>query len=185
MAKIQDNLRGENFVFYSKPGVFSKGAIDQGSRLLIETMEIKPNDSVLDLGCGYGPIGIVAAYLARQGEAILIDANIRAVRLSEANIKLNRLNNAQALLSDGLEAVRGKKFTVIVSNPPASAGIEIFEEFCQGAFRQLATGGKLYFVTQSRLKEAVKRTFQKHFGNFTIAKRDAKYIVSLAVKTQI
>ena len=149
---------------------------------MIETMVIKPDDIVLDLGCGYGPIGIVAADLATQGKAILIDANIRAVRLAKENIKMNSLGNAKALLSDGLEAVADQQFTVILSNPPASSGLEIFAEFCQGAFDCLKPGGKLYFVTQARLKEAVKRVFEKVFGNFEIAARNNKYLVSLAIK---
>ena len=182
LVEIKEELRGKVFLFHTRPGVFSKGAVDQGSRLLIETMEIKPGDTVLDLGCGYGPIGIVAADLAIQGKVMLVDANLRAVRLAEENIKMNSINNAKALLSDGLEAVADQQFTVILSNPPASSGIEIFEEFCQDSFNCLKPTGKLYFVTQGRLKEAVKRVFQKVFGNYEIAGRNAKYLVSLAVK---
>lgn len=182
IVEIKEKLRGKVFLFHTKPGVFSKGGVDQGSRLLIETMTIKPDDTILDLGCGYGPLGIVAADLAVQGKAMLIDSNLRAVRLAEENIKINSIGNARALLSDGLEAVANQQFMVILSNPPASSGLEIFEEFCQGAFDCLKPQGKLYFVTQARLKEAVKRVFEKVFGNYEIAGRNAKYLVSLAVK---
>ena len=182
VVEIKEKLRGKIFLFHTKPGVFSKGAIDQGSKLLIETMDIKAGDIILDLGCGYGPIGIVAADLAIQGKVVLIDTNIRAVRLAEENIKINSIGNARAFLSDGLEAVENQQFTVILSNPPASSGIEIFEEFCQDSFNCLKSKGRLYFVTQSRLKEAVKRVFQKVFGNYEITSRNAKYLVSLAIK---
>jgi len=182
IVEIKAKLRGKDFLFHSRPGVFAKNDLDQGSKLLIETMEIKPGDTILDLGCGYGPIGIVAADLATQGRAVLIDANIRAVRLAEENIKINLITNARTFLSDGLEAVKDQQFTVVLSNPPASAGLEIFAEFGQGAFDCLRPGGKLYFVTQGRLKEAVKRVFEKVFGNFEIAARDNKYLVSLAIK---
>lgn len=182
VVEIKATLRGKDFLFHSRPGVFAKNDVDQGSKLLIETMEIRPSDTILDLGCGYGPIGLVAATLATQGRAVLIDANLRAVRLAEENIKINSVGNARALLSDGLEAVAHQQFTVVLSNPPASAGLEIFVEFCQGAFTCLKPQGKLYFVTQARLKEAVKRVFEKVFGNFEIAARNNKYLVSLAVK---
>lgn len=181
-VEIKEKLRGKVFTFHTLPGVFSKGAVDQGSRLLIDTMKVKPGDTVLDLGCGYGPVGIVAAALAVQGKTVLIDANIRAVHLAAENIKTNSLDNAKAILSDGLEAVVDQQFTVILSNPPASSGIEIFEEFCQDSFNCLKPKGQLYFVTQGRLKEAVKRVFQKIFGNYEIAGRNVKYLVSLAIK---
>lgn len=183
MIEIQEELRGKNYIFRTKPGVFSKNKIDPGSRLLIEAMEVRPTDLILEIGCGYGPIGVVAASLASQGRAILVDSNIRAVRLAEENIKLNSLTNATALLSDGFEAVNNRQFSVILCNPPSSSGIEIFEEFCQDSFSHLKLGGKLYFVTQSRLKNAVKGIFERILGNFEIADRNAKYTVSLATKS--
>lgn len=183
IIEITEILCGKKYFFHSKPGVFSKNEVDHGSRLLIETIEIKPEDIVLDLGCGYGPIGIVAASLANKGKVTLIDANIRAVRLAEENIKLNNLNNAKALLSDGLEAVENQRFTLILSNPPFSAGVEVFEEFTKDSADHLIKKGRLYFVTPGRLKDAVKRVFQENFGNFEIAGRNSKYVVSLAKKT--
>ena len=179
---IEGAFRGRKFLFKSKAGVFSKEKVDQGSRLLIEKMEIQPDDFILDLGCGYGPIGIVAATLANKGRVILIDSDLRAIHLSEENLVLNKVENAQVLLSDGWEATGSHHFSVILSNPPASSGIDIFQEFAEGAFAHLRPEGKLYFVTQSRLKEAVKRIFEKVFGNFKIVDRDSKYTVSLAVK---
>lgn len=183
IIEITEDLRGKKYFFRSKPGVFSKNEVDRGSKLLIETMKIEPQDEILDLGCGYGPIGIVAADLAYKGKTTLIDANIRAVRLAEENIKLNNLNNAKALLSDGLEIVGNQQFDIILSNPPFSAGVDIFEEFAKDSFKTLKTDGKIYFVTQSKLKDPVKRIFLEYYGNFEIAGRNNKYVVSLAIKT--
>lgn len=184
IIEIVEDLRRKRYFFHSRPGVFSKNEIDQGSRLLIKTMEIKPDDIVLDLGCGYGPIGIVAAGLANKGKVTLIDANIRAVRLAEENILLNKLNNAKALLSDGLEAVGNQQFDIVLSNPPFSAGIDIFEEFAKDSLEKLKTNGKICFVTPARLKEAVKRVFLGNYGNCEIAGKNAKYVVSSAIKNQ-
>lgn len=180
--EIKEILREKEFLFHTRPGVFSKGNVDQGSKLLIETMVIESTDLILDLGCGYGPIGIVAASLANNGRTVLVDANIRAVKLAQDNINLNQVINTKALLSDGVEAVTNQHFNVILSNPPASSGLEIFEEFATDAFKLLLNNGKLYFVTQSRLKEPVKRVFLKVFGNFEVVNRDNKYLVSLATK---
>lgn len=179
---IEGIFRGKKFLFKTKAGVFCKDKVDRGSQLLIEKMEIQPNDFILDLGCGYGPIGIVAATLAYKGRVILADSNLRAIHLSEENIALNKIKNAQVLLSDGWEAIGTHHFSAILSNPPASSGIDIFEEFAKGAFTHLRPEGKLYFVTQSRLKNAVKRVFEKIFGNYKIVDRNSKYTVSLAIK---
>lgn len=179
---ITTKLRGFDLSFKTKPGVFSKHQIDTGTRLLIESLEIEPNDSVLDLGCGYGPIGIVAAKLAPKGKSVLVDANIRAVRLAQENIKLNKIPNAQSQLSDGLETVSGQKFHLIASNPPASVGLDIFNEFLTDAKQCLSAGGKTYFVTQERLKPAVERLFKTIFGNYKLVNRSRGYIISLAVE---
>ncbi|KKT78145.1 MAG: Methyltransferase small [Microgenomates group bacterium GW2011_GWB1_44_8] len=179
---IETNLRGSCFRFKTKPGVFSKHQIDTGTTLLINSLEIQTTDNILDLGCGYGPIGTVAARLAPKGQTTLIDANIRAIKLAEENIKLNNIPNANVILSDGLEAVSNLRFNLIVSNPPASAGLGIFEEFIHDAYRCLVNNGCVYFVTQERLKPAVDRLFKHFFGNYKLVNRSRGYIISLAVK---
>lgn len=181
---IKTNLRGFDLSFKTKPGVFSKNQVDNGTRLLAESLEIQPTDNVLDLGCGYGPIGIVAAKLAPRGKSVLVDTNIRAVRLAEENITLNHVENAKALLSDGFEVVTGEKFHIIACNPPASSGLELFEEFLRGAKKYLIADGKIYFVTQERLKPVVERLFKKVFGNYELVNRSRGYIISLAIKNE-
>ena len=86
------------------------------------------------------------------------------------------------ILSDGLEAVSNLRFNLIVSNPPASAGLGIFEEFIHDAYRCLVNNGCVYFVTQERLKPAVDRLFKHFFGNYKLVNRSRGYIISLAVK---
>lgn len=178
---ITTDLRGFDLKFKTKPGVFSKHQIDAGTQLLINSLDIQPNDNILDLGCGYGPIGIVAAKLAPEGKTVLVDANIRAVRLTQENIRLNKIPNAKALLSDGLEAVEQQKFQVVASNPPASSGLDIFNEFLANAKKCLSASGKIYFVTQERLKPTIERQFNRFFGNYQLVNRSREYIISLAV----
>lgn len=179
---VQANLLGLGLAFKTRPGVFSKHRVDPGTQLLVETVEVGPNDVVLDLGCGYGLVGISLAKKMAGVKVILVDANIRAVRLAQENIKFNRVVRAEVRLSDGLEAVRGERFDLIVSNPPASAGLEILEEFAREGKRCLKPGGRIYFVTQERLKPTVERLFHQVFGNWELVKRSRGYIISLAKK---
>ncbi|MBI4280418.1 MAG: methyltransferase, partial [Armatimonadetes bacterium] len=82
VREVQAWLRGREFRFATDRGVFARGGVDRGTRLLIEAMEVGPGDDVLDLGCGYGPVGLVAAALAERGRAWLVDINERAAALA-------------------------------------------------------------------------------------------------------
>lgn len=84
-------LRGENYVFETKTGLFSKDRIDDGTKLLIEKMQINPTDTILDLGCGWGPIGIVVTKLANKGKVYMVDIDIRAIKYSQLNAELNNV----------------------------------------------------------------------------------------------
>lgn len=119
---IDTELRGKRLRFTSDAGVFSKGDIDHGSRVLIEAMEILEDAKVLDVGCGYGPIGISAAHLASKGHVTMIDINSRAVELARENAQHNGIRNVTVMESDVLSAVEGQTFDVILTNPPIRAG---------------------------------------------------------------
>lgn len=118
---IDTELRGKRLRFTSDAGVFSKGDIDHGSRVLIEAMEILEDAKVLDVGCGYGPIGISAAHLASKGHVTMIDINSRAVELARENAQHNGIRNVTVMESDVLSAVEGQTFDVILTNPPIRA----------------------------------------------------------------
>lgn len=180
--QIKSVLRGKEYVFETKPGLFSKNEIDEGTRLLIETMEIQPNDSVLDIGCGYGPIGIVAASLASKGKVYMVDTDFRAVNYTKKNIQLNKVPNAEVRISDGLQEMKGKTLDVILSNPPTHLPKETFIEFVESSKKQLRAGGKIYFVTEKRLKPLLKREFERVFGNYTQLTSGPKHIVGMAYK---
>src|SRR5438067_8190668 len=99
---IQERVRGFDLRIETQPGVFAHRGLDAGTRLLIETMRVSPTAHVLDLGCGYGAVGIVAAKLAERGGAVLVDSDIRATRLAEKNLALNGITNAEVILGDGV-----------------------------------------------------------------------------------
>ncbi|OKP76504.1 16S rRNA methyltransferase [Paenibacillus sp. P3E] len=147
---IDTVLRGKSLRFTSDAGVFSKGDIDYGSRVLIETMDFPDGTSVLDVGCGYGPIGISAAYLAPKGHITMIDINSRAVELARENARNNGISNVTVLESDVLSAVKGRKFDVIVTNPPIRAGKTVVHQIFEQAYEHLNKGGALWVVIQKK-----------------------------------
>ena len=134
-----------SFVFKSDNGVFSKDHLDYGSKLLIETIiknDIR-NKSMLDVGCGYGFIGITLSKIL-DNEVTMVDINKRAIHLCEMNIKDNKVN-AKAFESNVYENVKDK-YDVIVTNPPIRAGKKIVLEILAGAKEFLNIDGQLWFV---------------------------------------
>ncbi|MBT2292414.1 class I SAM-dependent methyltransferase [Paenibacillus albidus] len=147
---IQTVLRGKSFRFTSDAGVFSKGDIDYGSRVLIEAMDIPEGSSILDVGCGYGPIGISAAYLAPAGHVTMVDINSRAVELARENAQHNGIWNVTVMESDVLGALSGQKFDVILTNPPIRAGKAVVHQIFEEAYSHLKDGGNLWIVIQKK-----------------------------------
>ncbi|MFT9850442.1 class I SAM-dependent methyltransferase [Aneurinibacillus sp. REN35] len=144
-------LRGREFRFITDRGVFSKNRIDFGSVLLIETMEIKDGMNVLDVGCGYGPIGMAAASLTPSGNVLMLDVNERAVLLANRNLALNGFANAQAIISDQFSAVpSNRQFDVILTNPPIRAGKHVVHGIFERAHDHLVPGGSLWIVIQKK-----------------------------------
>ncbi|MFH1006294.1 MAG: methyltransferase [Candidatus Latescibacterota bacterium] len=174
-------LRGFRFEFCTTWGLFSPKAIDEGSRLLIEHLEVGEQDACLDLGCGYGPIGLVMAKLAPKGTVMLIDKDFVAVEYAGKNALRNALPNTEALLSNGFAQVPERLFDVIASNLPAKVGKELLALMMMQARDRLKPGGRCYVVTLSGLKPYIKRTFGEIFGNYEKIKQGKTHTVSLAV----
>jgi 16S rRNA (guanine1207-N2)-methyltransferase len=176
--EVSAEIRGRRFRFRSDSGVFSAERVDPGTRLLAETMEIGEAGRTLDLGCGYGVLGIVAAALAPQGFAVLLDRNSRAVELSQANIALNGIANAGAVVAEGADALADCVFHVVVTNPPVHAGNRAVFAFVEGARRVLREGGAFYLV--GRMRRGVA-TFARHmeqtFGRVEEVERKSGYRV--------
>jgi 16S rRNA (guanine1207-N2)-methyltransferase len=183
LNQIVVKLRGKELTFVTDAGVFSKKEIDFGSKLLIETMIVDRKDSVLDVGCGYGPIGISAAFLADQGRVTMIDINERAVLLSRDNAKRNGLSNVTVQQSDLLAQVVEHKFNCILTNPPIRAGKTIVHEIFVQAYEVLVPGGQLWVVIQK--KQGAPSAFAKLetlFGNVVEVTKDKGYRIFKATK---
>ncbi|WP_239619164.1 class I SAM-dependent methyltransferase [Cohnella mopanensis] len=143
-------LRGINLRLTSDAGVFSRDGVDFGSRVLIEQMEIPSDAQVLDIGCGYGPIGLIAARLAPQGHVKLIDINERAVELASHNAQANGIRNVSFAQSDLFAAVATETFDVILSNPPIRAGKVVVHQLFMESWQHLNPGGSTWVVIQNK-----------------------------------
>ncbi|RUM84192.1 MAG: methyltransferase, partial [Candidatus Thioglobus sp.] len=122
---IQTTLLGHDLTLKTRWGVFSPRAIDEGTLLLMKYLDIDEHDKCLDLGCGYGPIGLSVAKSCPQGEVHMVDKDFVAVELSNNNAKLNHIDNAKAYLSDAFLSVnKDNYFDQIISNVPAKVGRE-------------------------------------------------------------
>jgi 16S rRNA (guanine1207-N2)-methyltransferase len=175
------NLRGHDLRFTTQPGVFSYGEIDEGTRLLVGAMRVSPTARVLDLGCGYGVIGIVAAKLASRGHVTLIDSDIRATRLTERNLEANGIENADVILGDGVRDLPPKsRFDVVVSNPPTHSGRDVLDEMVEGAYKVLRPRGQLYLVINRLL--SLRKKVEDVFGNSETIGREKGFVVIRAVK---
>lgn len=178
-----ETLRGHSFTFRSTWGLFSPRSIDEGTRLLVEHLDLGEDDDCLDLGCGYGPIGLVMARLAHGGQTLMVDKDFVAVAFSNRNAQLNRLGNAQAILSNGFDQIPPKqRFDAIACNVPAKVGKELLSLYLYDARARLRPGGRLYLVTITGLRHFMKRNLEEVFGNYDKLKQGQAYTVALAVK---
>lgn len=176
-------LQGKDLTFHTTWGLFSPRGIDEGTQLLAKHLELPPHASVLDLGCGYGPLGLLAAKLAPQGTIHLVDKDFVAVHYAQLNAEQNNLTNASAYLSNGLSHVpEDVKFDAIVSNVPAKIGNELLQIFLADAFDRLNPGGQLYIVVISGLKDYMKRHLTQQFGNYDKLGQSKTYTASRAIK---
>lgn len=145
-ARVDD---GESLRFLTRPGVFTYGELDAGTRALLAAAEIKPRDYVLDLGCGAGAAGLAAARrVGPDGHVTFVDSNLRAVSLAETNAKANGLANYRALAAARLEGLDENSFDVILTNPPYYALQSIAQFFVERSKALLKPGGRLYLVTK-------------------------------------
>ena len=179
---FQTNLVGRQFNFCSTWGLFSPKGVDEGSRLLIDRLHVEPADRCLDLGCGYGPIGLAMASLASEGQAVLIDKDFVAIEYSKKNAVLNRLDNVDIFLSNGFSHIDDHYVDVIASNLPAKTGKELYYLYFYDAFVRMRPGARFYVVTISGLRRFIERAFKEVFGNYEKLKQGQVYTVALAVK---
>jgi len=182
---FREHIRSFDLIFHSTWGLFSPREVDSGSRLLIEYMQINGDDICLDMGCGYGPIGLVMAKLASHGMVYMVDKDFVAVEYAKKNVSLNKLANCEVFLSNAFSHIPGDiRFNVIASNLPANVGRELLYIILSDAKKYLKKDGRLYVVTIAGLREFIKRNFVDIFGNYDKVKQGREHTAHLAVKTK-
>ncbi len=180
---VQTRLRGREFKFLTAASVFSKKRVDLGTRLLIEAMILPETGSVLDVGCGYGTVGIAAASFNPRLSVVMTDVNMRAVHLAQRNLELNRVKNAEVRHGALYEPVKDLRFDCVLSNPPVSAGMETVKAIITQAPSVMAENAVFQMVIRSKIgAKILPQVFAEAFGNFQVLARESGYRVLMARK---
>ncbi len=179
LGLVRTWLRGLEFEFLTASGVFSHRRIDPGTRLLIEAMVLPEEGTFLDLGCGYGPIGIVVARLRPRALVYMTDVNRRALALAEENAQRNGVTNVRVLEGPLYDPVSGLLFDVILTNPPITAGIrKVVAPLIQGAAEHLKEGGSLQLVVRTtKGGRNILRLIEESFSRWEVIARGGGYRV--------
>ncbi|KFN89538.1 ribosomal RNA small subunit methyltransferase C [Tetragenococcus muriaticus 3MR10-3] len=166
-------LLDQKFRFTTDSGVFSKGTVDYGSRVLIQTFSWQnlPEGKILEVGCGYGPIGLAIAYASgRQIE--MTDVNERAVQLAKQNARQNQIDNVDIHFSDIYSTVHEKNYATILSNPPIRAGKRVVHQIIEEGYQYLQKTGTLTIVIQKKQgAPSAQKKMTEVFGNAAIVKK--------------
>lgn len=144
-------LKNNHFRFKTDNGVFSKREVDFGSRLLIESFEMPNTEGfILDVGCGYGPIGLSIAKYYHDRMIHMVDVNERAIELAKENAEHNQIQNVKVYESDRLLNVKENTFAAILTNPPIRAGKKTVHDIFEQSFEHLTSQGELWVVIQKK-----------------------------------
>lgn len=166
---IDVELRGMPMRLFSRPGVFSWEHLDEGTAILADVMEVQPGDDVLDLGCGSGALGLLAAQRSGTGRVTLLDVDSEAVRCASRAIATAGLANCRVLISDVASAVQTERVDRVITNPPFHIGkntdLEVPTQFILDAWRVLKPGGQLQLVANRTLP--YEKIVYETFGNLT------------------
>lgn len=181
--RIEETINGIKLGFTTDAGVFSKQGVDFGSKLLIQSFTPEEPATILDVGCGYGPIGLFIAKRYANSQVSMLDINSRAVALARENASLNQIRNVSIRESDLYEAVRTERFTHIVSNPPIRAGKDVVHRIFTEAVELLETDGELWIVIQKKQGAPSAWTkLQSLFAEVTEVTKQKGYRIFKAVK---
>lgn len=178
LKKIAAVLQRRQFEFFTAPGVFSKSKVDKGTELLTNSMQLKENARILDMGCGIGIIGIVAAKVF-SADPLLIDINERALSLAKRNVKLNAVK-AEVRKSNLYGSVP-EKFDAILVNPPQKAGKKVCHAIIEQAPLRLNPGGTLQLVARhNKGGRDMSNRMKEVFGNLQDIAKQSGYRVYLS-----
>jgi len=171
---IEEQVQGIDLVLNTNEEVFSPTAVDKGTRAMLSFVEFKEEDKVLDLGCGCGVVGILAAKQIGEDKVVMCDVSENAVRLSTQNAGTNGVAGVTIRQSDGLKEISETGFTLILSNPPYHTDFAVAKGFIEDGFKKLVVGGKMVMVTK-RL-DWYRNRLSSVFGGVTVKEKDGYYV---------
>ena len=182
--EIHFTLFDKEYRYYTDNGVFSKNRIDEGSYIFLKILlPLQLDGNILDLGCGYGPIGLTLALNSSKARVTLADINSRALALaSKSSARLNLSNRVTIVQSDIYENIKGP-FDSIVVNPPIRAGKAVINEMFSGAKQHLIDGGSLYVVIRRKQgAESALKYIETVFENVSVLHKEKGYWIIKATK---
>ena len=171
---ISAEIKNVSLKFETDPSNFSPNSIDIGTLAMLSAVEFLPDDKILDMGCGYGVVGILAAKLIGQERITMCDISESAVKQAKINAELNGVPDIDIKISDGFSNILDNDFTLILSNPPYHADFSVPKHFIEVGFKKLAVGGKMVMVTK-RL-DWYKNKLTSVFGGVMVREIDGYYV---------
>lgn len=176
---FETRIKDIGLKFRTSNEVFSPKSVDKGTLAMLSAVDFQQTDKVLDLGCGYGVVGILAAKIIGAENVVMTDKDSAAVELSRMNAALNNVEGVKIIQSDGFRNLDDKDFTLILSNPPYHTDFSVAREFIEKGFNRLCIGGKMYMVTKR--KDWYKNKLTAIFGGVKVWEADG-YFVFMSIK---
>ena len=171
---IIETIKNMALRFETTPDVFSPEHIDHGTLAMLSVVDFVAADKVLDLGCGYGVVGITAAKIIGSQNVVMSDIQEKATCLSRKNAELNEVHDVKIILSNGFNDIQDKDFSIILSNPPYHSDFSVPKHFIEKGFNRLLSGGKMYMVTKR--KDWYKNKLTAIFGGVKTYKIDGYFV---------
>ncbi|MCX5773399.1 MAG: methyltransferase [Fusobacteria bacterium] len=171
---IQAKIKDIELKFYTNEKVFSPTEVDKGTIAMLEALELTAEDKVLDLGCGYGVVGIYVAKVIGIDKVVLSDSSENSVKLSKDNAKLNGVEGVKIVQSNAFKSLDEAYFTYILTYPPYHVDFNVPKEFIEKGFNRLKIGGKMVMVTKR--KEWYKNRLTAIFGGVQVKELEGYFI---------
>ena len=171
---LQVEILGQQVSLETRPGLFSPEHVDRGTLAMLSHVKIASGMRIMDLGCGCGVVGIVAAKIAGEENVFMSDADPMAVATACRNAERNGVSGVHICVSDGFQSVDASGFDLILSNPPYQTDFSVAKGFIEKGFNRLKIGGKLYMVTKRRAW--YKNKMISVFGGVEIRETDGYYV---------